>query len=106
MHPTLSGLEPWLSPYAQYLHDAALASGLAPRVTSGRRTRAQQEILYQRHLRGLSNFPAAPPGRSKHEEGRAFDMTVVPMSALPAVGAFWQQMGGRWFASDPIHFEV
>lgn len=84
---------------------AAAAAGLSPRVTSGRRTRAQQERLYRRYLAGQSRFPAAPPGTSAHEYGYAFDLLVYPESALADVGATWISWGGVWHPSDPIHME-
>lgn len=97
------GLEPWIIPAAAELFELAAYYGLHPRVTSVRRSYQQQAVLYQRFLRGLSQLPAAPPGRSLHEVGRAFDM----VSDDPAyLGRIWNQAGGRWFAADPVHFEV
>jgi len=75
-------------------------------VTSAKRSRAQQTSLYKNYLAGNSRFPAAPPGTSKHEKGLAVDLRVEPESVLPALGAWWNSVGGRWFASDPIHFEI
>jgi hypothetical protein len=100
---SLDGLEPWLRPYAEYL------TGLAgPRavVSSVRRTRAEQARLYRRYLAGQSRFPAAPPGRSLHELGRAWDL-VAPPEWLLYLGRVWQSWGGRWGGErDPIHFEA
>jgi len=104
---SLKGLQPWLVPYAEWLVWAAPYAGArSVRVTSVTRSRAQQQALYNRFLRGESRFPAAPPGRSKHEFGVAFDMVTEPFSALDTLGAWWKQLGGRWFPSDRIHFEV
>ncbi|MCI0372640.1 MAG: D-alanyl-D-alanine carboxypeptidase family protein [candidate division NC10 bacterium] len=98
---------PWLVPYAAYLFDTAAGAGLRPRVTSVFRTRQDQARLWDRYQRGLSRLPAAPPGRSKHERGLAFDMTVQPPELAAAVGRLWQQMGGRWGGQrDPVHFEA
>lgn len=102
---SLSGLEPWLRPYADWLLSAAPYAGARSyRVTSVRRSRAQQQALYNNWLAGRSTFPAAPPGRSKHEFGLAFDMVTEPFSALHTLGAWWTQLGGEWSKSDPIHF--
>jgi hypothetical protein len=90
-------------PYAVYLYETAERYGLKPRVTSVWRSTQQQAVLYQRYRAGLSSLPAAPPGLSKHERGLAFDMVT---SDPAAVGALWRRMGGRWFPSDPVHFEV
>lgn len=97
------GLEPWIIPAAAELFEIAAYLGLRPRITSVRRSSKQQAVLYDRYRRGLSQLPAAPPGRSLHEVGRAFDM----VSDDPAfLGRLWNEAGGRWFAADPVHFEV
>ncbi len=106
MSASLSELIPDLQPFARDLVDAAGAAGLQPRVTSTRRSYAEQKRLYDRSLAGLSPYPAAPPGHSAHEYGYALDMIVSPMSALADVGDYWQQQGGIWGAArDPVHFE-
>lgn len=101
--PSFNGLAVWAIPYAQYLYEVAALNALNPRVTSVFRTHQQQAVLYQRFLRGQSNLPAAPPGHSKHERGLAFDMVTSNPQAL---GTLWNSMGGRWFPSDPVHFEI
>lgn len=98
-----SGLQPWLRYYAEYLYQVALMNGLQPRVTSVFRSRARQAVLYDRYLRGLTDYPVAPPGQSKHQYGLAFDMVTANNAAL---GALWNQMGGRWSPSDDVHYEV
>jgi LAS superfamily LD-carboxypeptidase LdcB len=102
----LDDLDPALQGAAQYLYDLLVWHGLRPFITSGRRTRAQQEILYSRYLRGLSRFPAAPPGQSLHERGQAFDLVVTPREYLHVIGQLWISWGGRWSPSDPIHFSL
>jgi LAS superfamily LD-carboxypeptidase LdcB len=97
-----AGLHPGLQPYAEALYQWAEANGYRPRVTSVRRTRQQQEVLYRRYLAGLSTFPAAPPGSSLHEQGLAFDMVTTDPAAI---GAVWNGAGGRWFPGDWVHFE-
>ena len=109
MYVKFRGLQGWLQPYAQYLHDSAVASDFRPNVTSVFRSNQKQAVLYERWRRGLSDLPAAPPGRSKHNYGLAFDLVVRQGYWSPhqrALGHFWRAMGGRWFEKDPVHFEV
>lgn len=99
----LSELEPWLQPYARWFTNYLAYLGQRPRVTSVYRSIDQQALLYQRYLRGQSKLPVAPPGRSKHNVRLALDVvTKHPELA----GEIWKKMGGRWWASDPVHFEV
>lgn len=103
------GLLPWLQPWAEYLlawagrYDPALA------VTSVRRSSSEQARLYRRYLAGQSLYPAAPPGQSLHEQGRAFDVVARP-EVLEAMGKVWESWGGTWGgrygAADPIHFQA
>src|SRR5713226_5191611 len=104
----LGTLEPFLIPAAEQLVSIAAAAGLSPRVSSARRSRGQQALLYRRFLAGQSRFPAAPPGRSTHELGLAFDLWVNDESQLADLGQVWEQMGGTWGGRfhDPIHFEA
>lgn len=104
---SLRGLESWLQPYAEWLVSVAPYAGArSVRITSVRRSRAKQAMLYQRFLSGQAQFPAAPPGRSRHEYGLAWDMVTEPFSALYTLGQWWKQVGGTWGPSDAIHFEV
>lgn len=100
---SFDGLVPGLGYYAQWLYNWAISQGLEPRVTSVRRTSAQQAALYRRYQLGLSDLPAAPPGQSLHEYGFAFDMVTNDHGV--AAGAMWNRMGGRWSPSDWVHFE-
>ncbi len=107
MSSSLTALVPELQPFARALVDEAGAAGLLPRVTSTLRSRANQEYLYRRYQRGISEFPVAPPGTSAHEFGQAFDLVVSPWESLADVGALWQQWGGVWGGRrDPVHFEL
>lgn len=76
-------------------------------VTSTRRSSSEQAALYRTaSKRGL---PAAPPGRSKHERGRAVDIVFSPRDFAPVAGEVWEALGGRWGGRfkqyDPVHFE-
>lgn len=94
---------------AAYLLQAAVALGASSaRVTSARRSHAQQAALYRNYLAGRATFPAAPPGLSKHEQGLAVDIVVNPPALQAALGRWWQSVGGTWGGQyqDPIHFEL
>jgi uncharacterized protein YcbK (DUF882 family) len=95
----IRGLQPWLEPYAAYL------VGLYPPavVTSTYRSYSEQLRLWL--TRSRNPYPVAPPGRSYHQYGRAFDV-VAPQEILHQLGAVWRSWGGTWDASDPIHFQA
>lgn len=100
-----SGIRRELRPWFLWLVREAQRLDRRARVTSARRSRAEQTRLYRRAMAGQSRFPAAPPGRSKHEQGRAIDLVAAPR-VLAALGRAWQRSGGIWGGrSDPIHFE-
>lgn len=104
MNRGLSALHPDLVPWARWLYS------LWPyaQITSTLRTREEQAALYSAYLAGGSRYPAAPPGQSMHEYGRAFDL-VAPVEILTQLGAVWESVGGTWGGrdgSDPIHFEA
>jgi len=109
--PSLVSLVHELRSPAELLLSVGRAYDRALRVTSARRTAAEQGRLYARWQAGLSTLPAAPPGRSLHEYGLAFDLarpSVDPRrdQLLEALGEVWNSWGGHWSASDPVHFEV
>jgi len=97
---SLAQLEPWLQPYAR-----ALVGYLGGRVTVTSVYRSPSEQLRLWNTRHRNPYPVAPPGTSKHERRLAWDM-VGPPELLRWAGAVWKSWGGRWFESDPIHFEV
>src|SRR3989442_305331 len=99
MSASLTALEPWLRPYAEYLvrlYPPAV-------VTSTYRSYTEQLSLWLR--RSENPYPVAPPGASYHQYGRAFDL-AAPDWALEQLGAIWNSWGGTWSASDPIHFQA
>ena len=81
--------------------------GVRVEVTSTFRDYATQRALWENYLAGCSRFPAAPPGRSRHGTGRAFDLKLTPPVYAEA-GRIWESIGGTWGGrfSDPIHFEA
>jgi len=97
---SFSGLQPWLRPYAAAL--IGLFRGRL-RVTSVRRSRSEQLHLW--NTRHRNPYPVAPPGRSMHEHGLAWDM-VGPDAMLDEAGRIWRAWGGTWSPRDRIHFEA
>jgi len=107
--PSTSDLQPWLKPYADYLLNVSEYNFGRGSLNSVYRSNAAQQNLYDRYLRGLSQYPVAPPGTSLHEHRLAFDYNVPQGGRSPqqtALGRFWASMGGGWSPKDPIHFYV
>jgi len=105
----INSLSPRMQGAARFLLQVApLLGATSVRVTSTKRSRAQQTALYKNYLAGKATFPVAPPGTSKHESGDALDIVVTPESAQTALGKWWQSVGGTWGGAykDPIHFEL
>ena len=110
----LRGLHPFLRQGAEDAVKWANAYGLAPRITSVRRTYAEQATLYEKHRRCVREgrypvypgcrYPANPPGWSSHEYGLAFDSTVPS-----GWGSWWRDIrlafGFRVPTHDVIHAE-
>jgi hypothetical protein len=90
-------------------------AGIQAVITSTRRDEDQQRELYECFRRtGCSNcrrgpgcYPAAPPGRSWHDRGLAFDLKLTPRRYREA-GALWERLGGTWGGrfGDEIHFDA
>lgn len=110
MSASLGSLVAELRPFARALVNLAGSAGLQPRITSTRRSHAEQARLYRRFLSGVQPYPVAPPGTSAHEFGMAFDMVTGAMrlSDLKDLGSVWTSWGGVWGGEfdDPIHFEL
>jgi len=108
----LRTLEPALIPWARWLYSVGKYYDPLLVVTSARRSTWKQLILYNRYISGLSQIPAAPPGRSLHEKGLAFDMARIgkdPMDdpLLNYLGRLWSHYGGKYGGGrDPVHFQV
>jgi hypothetical protein len=89
---------------------AAAADGVELRVTSGWRSAAQQQRLYEQAVRKYGSPAKArrwvlPPAESEHVRGRAVDIG-------PAAGARWLDRFGvrfglcRRYANESWHFEL
>jgi len=108
----LKGLHPALIPAAKYLYRVGKYYDPLLVVTSGFRSQAKQAKLYARWQSGESQIPAAPPGRSLHGYGLAWDMARIGKDPfndplLNWLGAVWESWGGKYGGQrDPVHFQV
>lgn len=104
-----SCLLPELRPWFSFLLMAAQYFDPTATLTSACRSYEKQAQLYADSLAGRSPYPAARPGSSMHERGRAIDIAATP-EVLAALGHWWESVGGRWggrFSQpDPVHFEA
>jgi len=107
----LATLNPQLAPFAKYLYQIGKYYDPLLVVTSSRRSASKQQRLYNDWIRGVSKIPAAPPGRSLHQHGLAFDMARIGKDPLGDplliwLGAVWESWGGQWGGErDPVHFQ-
>ncbi len=107
--PGTAGLTPDLTiAYTLAARDAH-AAGVPLRINSGKRSRAQQQALWDEALATYGSAAAArrwvlPPGESTHVSGRAIDVA-------PLAGASWLARHGaryglcRTFDNEWWHFE-
>jgi len=101
-----------LYPWARWLYNVGNNYDGRLVVTSARRSIASQARLYADYQAGKTVIPAAPPGRSLHQTGWAWDMArmgIDPLTdpLLPWLGAWWEYDGGRWGGvRDPVHFQI
>ena len=108
----LKTLEPWLVPYAKYLYAIGKYYDPLLVVTSSFRSPMKQAKLYAKWQSGESQIPAAPPGRSLHGYGLAFDLARIGKDPftdplLDWLGAVWRSWGGEYGGQrDPVHFQV
>ncbi len=88
------------------MRSAAERDGVHLRIVSGFRTMAHQRVLYQDYL-AHRGPPADPPGRSKHQSGRALDLNT----RLGHGVAHWLRQNAwrygfrRTVPSEPWHWE-
>ncbi len=110
--PTSASLDPRFRPFADTLLKVARMFDARFIFTSTRRSRADQQRLYNKWRAGLSPFPAAVPGTSFHELGLAVDMHRLNIDPreddlLRELGAAWRTAGGVWGGeADPVHFQA
>ncbi len=82
---------------------AETALGRAVPVTSGWRSPAAQQALWDR--RATNPYPVARPGTSAHERGEAVDVSLAVADSLAAVGPS-VGLCRPLPATDPVHFEL
>lgn len=97
-----AGLTSSLAAGALWLKLNARRKGIELIITSGLRTRGQQQRLWEN--RAANRYPVARPGTSDHEKGIAFDAVAVPRKRQRELGHLWQHMGGEWSTRDEVHF--
>jgi peptidoglycan L-alanyl-D-glutamate endopeptidase CwlK len=118
----IATLHPLVRPYSRALVEKAATQGIIIKVTSGLRSYEEQAELYRKYRAG--GPVAAPPGKSNHNFGLAFDITIFKGSADPekaktpvwespaykAVGALGTDLGlewgGNWKRVDEPHFQL
>ena len=99
---SLNGVSPAL---VAALTQAVTAYGKPITITSGVRSKEEQQKLYDDWISGKSKFPAAKPGNSKHEGGNAVDISLADADAL-ASGGYLKAAGlGRPVDGDPVHIQ-
>jgi D-alanyl-D-alanine dipeptidase len=108
------GLDDRFRPFAEQLYDTLHQFDARFVVTSGFRTRQEQEQLFARMERARANgapfLTTLPPGRSQHERGLAVDIARIGVDAvddplLIEAGLEWRRLGGTWGGTaDPVHF--
>ena len=104
-YPHLSGDLDANPELLQRLETLAASRGMHFHITSGLRTYAEQERLW--NARGSNPYPVARPGTSRHETGRAADVSiggraiqdVIPAAELRAAGI-------APLAGDAVHVEL
>lgn len=119
----IATLHPRVRPYARALIERAAKQGILIKVTSGMRSYQEQKVLHDKYLAG--GPIAAPPGKSNHNFGLAFDITMFKGSSDPeqaktpvwespaykAVGALGAELGLEWGGNwrnkvDEPHFQL
>jgi hypothetical protein len=77
-------------------------------ITSGYRSRAEQQALWDAHQRGEHPGPVARPGSSNHERGLAIDATIGGRAIADVVDAATLAAYGLAapVAGDPVHIEA
>ena len=76
-------------------------------VTSGVRTRAEQEKLYNEWVAsGKTGMPVAKPGTSLHETANAVDIDKVSANTMERLGILKKYGLDRPVAGDPVHIQL
>lgn len=92
------------------LYEYGKSQGIDFTITSGLRTREEQQKLYNQY--GPSR--AAKPGTSRHESGMAIDIGGCSEEQKSVLGKYWKSIGGVWGGDwgsgttirEPWHFDL
>ena len=86
------------------LESVAKQLGVVINITSGKRTYAEQKVLYDAYLNGTGNL-AAKPGTSNHERGDAVDGWVgsKPIGSVPGAREALAKVGLRINPKEAWH---
>ena len=104
-YPHLSGDLDANPELLQRLETVASARGETWKITSGLRTTAEQQVLWD--ARGSNPFPVARPGTSNHEHGNSADVTVNGRPIQDVVpAAELVRAGIRPLAGDAVHVDL
>ena len=83
----------------------AAQRGMHFHITSGLRTRAEQQALWD--ARGSNPYPVAQPGTSRHESGNAADVTINGQAIQTVFSAAELQAAGiAPLSGDAVHVEL
>jgi LAS superfamily LD-carboxypeptidase LdcB len=83
----------------------AAQKGMQFHITSGLRTIDEQQRLWDN--RGSNPFPVARPGTSRHQSGRAADVTIGGRPIQDVIGADELRAAGlNPLAGDAVHVEL
>lgn len=104
---SLRSLDPDVYPIARTFVGILERAGVRVTVTSTRRDLDKQAALYRKCQRTRCPYPVAPPGRSTHAPGWAFDLHLDPPVYREA-GELWESLGFTWGGrfKDQVHFDV
>jgi len=101
-----SGLDPaFMKKLQGAANEYQSLTGQSLNIVSGNRTSEEQAKLYADFQAGRSRFPAAPPGQSRHESGRAVDVSLDAANKLDSMGLLQKYGLSRPVAGDPIHIQ-
>ena len=96
----------WLAAAAAASYTAMRAAGMpAGGINDAGRTRAEQEALYRKYLRGELQATAARPGTSKHEKGTALDVSTSSGAHAWLVKNGAKYGWTRPLSNEPWHWE-
>jgi hypothetical protein len=103
----LEGMDPAAAAAASNWLKDVRDHGHSYTVTSTYRSTAEQTKLYDAWIaRGKTGLPAAPPGHSNHQSGKAIDVSFDNQSGLSYAASVAPKYGFKWLGlKDHVHFD-